>query len=88
MEGMRRPDLAPMQVAHAGERGMYFEFLKAQDEKDAAVGPSAAPPPKATVAPAKSSSLAKFMKVKPTAAPQVVDATGDEMDNDDPEGED
>jgi hypothetical protein len=82
LEGMRRPDLTPMQVADAGERGMYFDFLKQQDEKDAAQGSSSAPSPKTAAAPAKSSSLHKFMKVTQKPTVTTTEAEDDDDDED------
>ena len=61
IEGMRRPDVPPMEVANPGERGMYYEFLKQQCEHESQ---SVAPQPKTISTPATSSSLHRFMKVR------------------------
>ena len=67
LEGMRRPETQSMQVSSQGERGMYFEFLKKQDDREADDGSAPAAPPttKGATGPSKASSLHRFMKVRP-----------------------
>lgn len=82
LEGMRRPDLAPMQVSAQGERGMYFEFLKQQEEKDGQAGNHVAPAPTKIAGPSRASSLHRFMKVRPQTDADSQPAAVDAMEED------